>query len=67
MQAAIGRMAAPNLAINRNGHENWVDDGQLHVILVGTGCPMFDTTRSGPCTAVLAGEHFFLVDAGPGT
>lgn len=43
-----------------------MDDDQLHVVLVGTGCPMFDPTRSGPCTAVLAGEHFFLVDTGPG-
>ena len=23
--------------------------------------------RPGPCTAVIAGEHFFLVDTGPGT
>jgi ribonuclease Z len=28
---------------------------------------MFDKTRSGPCTAVIAGEHYFLVDTGPGT
>lgn len=38
----------------------------LHVILCGTGSPLPDPTRAGPCTAVIAGRHVFVVDAGEG-
>lgn len=43
------------------------DDGQLHVILCGTAAALPDAKRAGPCTAVLAGGEFILVDAGPGS
>jgi ribonuclease Z len=39
----------------------------LHVVLCGTGSPLADPERAGPCTAVLAGGHFVLVDVGPGS
>ena len=39
----------------------------LQVVLCGTGSPIADPDRAGPCTAVIAGGHFFLVDAGPGS
>ncbi|MBM4191743.1 MAG: MBL fold metallo-hydrolase [Gammaproteobacteria bacterium] len=39
----------------------------LHVGLCGTGSPMTDSRHSGPCTAVLAGNRLFIVDAGPGS
>lgn len=42
-----------------------LDDG-LHVILCGTGSPLPDPDRSGPCTLVIAGKQVFLVDAGSG-
>ena len=48
-------------------HTDLLDDGQLHVVLCGTGSPLADAERAGPCTAVLAGGHFFLVDVGPGS
>ncbi len=38
----------------------------LHVGLCGSGSPMPDPTRAGPCTAVLAGGRLFIVDAGAG-
>jgi len=38
----------------------------LHVALCGAGSPLPDPKRSGPCTAVIAGERLFLVDAGSG-
>lgn len=41
-------------------------DGQLHVILVGTGSPIADAARAQACTAVIAGGEFILIDAGPG-
>jgi ribonuclease Z len=43
-----------------------LDDGKLHVVLCGTGSPLPAPDRSGPCTAVIAGGHFLLVDVGPG-
>jgi ribonuclease Z len=39
----------------------------LQVVLCGTGSPIADPDRAGPCTAVIAGGHFFLVDVGPGS
>ncbi len=39
----------------------------LHVILCGTGSPLPDPTRAGPCTLVIAGRHLFVVDAGEGS
>jgi ribonuclease Z len=38
----------------------------LHVALCGTGSPMADPTRAGPCTAVIAGQRLFIVDIGSG-
>ncbi len=38
----------------------------LHVGLCGTGSPMSDTTRKGPCNFVVAGKSLFLVDMGAG-
>ncbi len=39
----------------------------LYAGLCGTGCPMPDIRRAGPCIAVMAGKHFFVVDAGQGS
>jgi ribonuclease Z len=52
--ARVGRDASAGLA-----------DG-LHVALCGTGSPLPDPTRAGPCTVVIAGTHIFVVDAGDG-
>lgn len=38
----------------------------LHAGFCGTGSPFPAPTRSGPCTAVVAGRRFFVVDAGRG-
>jgi ribonuclease Z len=43
-----------------------LDDGRLNVVLCGTGSPIAAAGRASACTAVLAGGHFFMVDAGPG-
>src|SRR5262249_40602158 len=60
----IPRGAARALPGDRNA---LLDDGKLHVVLCGTGSPLADPQRAGPCTAVLAGGHFLLVDVGPGS
>ena len=55
VQANVGRNIIPTLP-----------DG-LHVALCGTGSPFPDPTRAGPCTAIIAGERLFVVDAGEGS
>ena len=38
----------------------------LHVYLCGTGSPMPDATRAGPCLGVLAGDRAYIFDVGSG-
>jgi ribonuclease Z len=40
-------------------------DGKLHVILCGTAAALPDPDRAGACTAIIAGDQFWLVDVGP--
>jgi len=42
-----------------------LDDG-LHVALCGTGSPLPNPARAGPCNVVVAGRNMFIVDAGEG-
>lgn len=42
------------------------EDG-LHAGLCGTGSPLADIKRAGPCIAVLAGKHLYIVDSGDGS
>jgi ribonuclease Z len=37
---------------------------ELAVALCGTGSPLPDVTRAGPCTLIGAGEHLYVVDSG---
>lgn len=60
---------AMNRAVEANLRSNLLDelpDG-LHVLLCGAGSPLPDPQRSGPCTAVVAGERVYVVDAGSGS
>ncbi|MDP5065535.1 MAG: MBL fold metallo-hydrolase [Haliea sp.] len=45
------------------GHIATLKDG-LHLALCGAGGPLPAANASGPCVAVVAGEQFFVVDAG---
>ncbi|RJP91497.1 MAG: MBL fold metallo-hydrolase [Desulfobacteraceae bacterium] len=42
------------------------EDG-LHAGLCGTGSPLADIKRAGPCIAVVAGKHLYIVDSGDGS
>jgi ribonuclease Z len=44
-----------------------LSDGQLHVVLCGTGSPLPDANRAQACTAIIAGGEFVLVDTGSGS
>lgn len=39
----------------------------LHLALCGTGSPLPDPSRAGPCNAVIADGKVFLIDTGEGT
>jgi ribonuclease Z len=65
VQSALYERAADRaLAGDR---DELLGDGALHVILCGTGSPLPDPERAGPCTAVIAGGGLYLVDVGPGS
>ncbi len=67
-QRQIG-MAIQNQMVER-GFQNQLlaslADG-LHVGLCGSGSPLPDPTRAGPCVFVIAGKHVYVVDAGEGS
>ena len=46
-------------------HSASLKDG-LHVGLCGTGSPLPNPERAGPCTIVIAGEQIYVVDIGEG-
>lgn len=52
--------------ISRLAHQDTLGDlpDGLHVLLCGAGGPLADTSRSGPCVAVQAGERLYIIDAG---
>lgn len=56
------RFVAQNLMRDRMAE---LGDG-LHVFLCGTGTPLPDPTRAGPCTVVRAGDEMVMIDAGTG-
>jgi ribonuclease Z len=66
-QAQIGTLLLARVADERVGRDATASlaDG-LHVILCGSGSPLPDPTRAGPCTMVIAGKRLFIVDAGEG-
>ena len=66
-QPQLGAMLLERMVDRRVGRDVLADlpDG-LHVLLCGTGSPLPDPTRAEACTAVLAGRHLFVVDAGDG-
>ncbi len=43
---------------------NLAAPGEMSVLLVGTGSPLPDKARGGPCTLVAVGNRLFIVDAG---
>jgi len=40
--------------------------GWLHAAFCGTGSPLPDPARAGPCLAIIAGKRLIIVDAGEG-
>ena len=60
--AAFNRAIEKNAGVDRTAE---FADG-LHVYLCGTGSPMADPSRAGPCIGVLAGKRAYIFDVGSG-
>jgi len=58
--AMVERAASRNIGLSALDD---LEDG-LHVAVCGSGSPMPDIARAGPCLYVVAGEQVMLVDAG---
>lgn len=58
----VARAAAQGMAADLPAT---LGDG-LHAVFCGTGSPLPDRTRAGPCFAVIAGDRVFVFDAGEG-
>jgi ribonuclease Z len=66
-QAAIGSALFERAVGERVGRDSTagLPDG-LHVALCGTGSPLPNPVRAGPCNVVIAGRQIFVVDIGEG-
>ena len=62
-QRAFDTAIEKNVGIDRSAA---LPDG-IHVYVCGSGSPMPDADRAGPCLAVLAGRQGFVFDAGAGS
>lgn len=62
-EAAFRRAVAENVGQDPSAD---LPDG-LHLYLCGSGSPLPDPARAGPCIGVLAGERAFLFDVGGGS
>ncbi len=66
-QASIGAALFGRAVGERVGRDatSKLADG-LHIALCGTGSPLPNPVRAGPCNVVIAGTHIFVVDIGEG-
>lgn len=66
-QAQLGMFVIQRTIEQRVGRDvlAGLPDG-VHVMLCGTGSPLPDPSRAEACTAVLAGKHLLVFDAGEG-
>lgn len=67
-QRAIGERLFDTAVAQRAGVDRSAElpDG-LHAYVCGSGSPMPDAARAGPCIAILAGKRGFVFDAGSGS
>ncbi len=66
-QAVIGSAVFERAVDDRVGRDATagLPDG-LHVALCGTGSPLPNPSRAGPCNVVIAGKRIYIVDIGEG-
>ena len=65
VQDALIRRAMVNQIAKADSAAVFKNDA-LHILLCGTGSPIPDPKRAEACTAIIAGGHVVIIDAGPG-
>lgn len=67
-QRQIGEYLFERAVTERLGQPETTEQADaIHVYMCGTGAPLADPERAGPCIGVVAGEHAFLFDVGSGS
>lgn len=67
-QVQIGVRMADRMVSARMQTDLLTELGEgLHVGICGSGSPLPDPTRAGPCLTVIAGDRVFVVDSGGGS
>ncbi|EAQ29661.1 metallo-beta-lactamase family protein [Erythrobacter sp. NAP1] len=66
MQRQIGEQVFASVAAQRIVSNNLRFDDGLHLVLCGTGSPLPNPDRAGPCNLVVAGDQAYVVDIGEG-
>lgn len=65
-QRQAGERLFAQIASERITHNSLQLGDGLHLILCGTGSPLPNPDRAGPCQAVIAGHQAFVLDIGEG-
>ncbi len=65
-QRQIGQALFESAAEARAAGDGLVFDDGLHLVLCGTGSPLPNPDRAGPCQVVVAGNQAWVVDIGEG-
>ncbi|QIQ88152.1 MAG: MBL fold metallo-hydrolase [Erythrobacter sp.] len=65
-QRPLGERAFASAAAERAGGPGLQFGEGLHLALCGTGSPLPDPERAGPCNLVVAGDRAYVVDIGEG-
>ena len=65
-QRQIGEAVFDRAAAARFAGEGLAFGDGLHLLLCGTGSPLPNASRAGPCSVVIAGEQAYVVDIGEG-
>ena len=66
-QKQILTVAATKIIQDRFANQSQKYDDGLYAGLAGSGAPLPDSSRVGPCIVVRAGDHLYVVDAGEGS
>lgn len=66
LQRAVGDFVFRSIAAERIVTNNLTFDDGLHLVLCGTGSPLPNAQRAGPCNLIVAGEQTYVVDIGEG-
>ncbi|MDY7097584.1 MAG: MBL fold metallo-hydrolase [Pseudomonadota bacterium] len=65
-QRHIGEAIFANVAAQRIVSNNLAFDDGLHLLLCGTGSPLPNPDRAGPCNLIVAGDQAYVIDIGEG-